>query len=173
MLLVLNASPFHLGKSGEREAIMRSRCRETGMALVFAHGVGGQDELVFDGGSFVMDASGEVQARAPQFEACVLHARLGADAQPKPGELAPIQVLPAQAWAALVSGTRDYVNKNGFPGVLIGLSGGIDSALVLAIAVDALGPERVRTVMMPSPYTADISWLDARAMAQGLGVRHD
>ncbi len=173
VLLVLNASPFHLGKSGEREAIMRRRCRETGMALVFAHGVGGQDELVFDGGSFVMDAFGEVQARAPQFDACVLAARLGDDAQPEPCELAPIQALPAQAWGALVSGTRDYVNKNGFPGVLIGLSGGIDSALVLAIAVDAIGSARVRTVMMPSPYTADISWLDAREMAQGLGVRHD
>jgi NAD+ synthase (glutamine-hydrolysing) len=173
VLLVLNASPFHLGKSGEREAIMRNRCRETGMALVFAHGVGGQDELVFDGGSFVMDAFGEVQARAPQFDVCVLTAQLDADAQPELGEVAPIQPLQAQAWGALVSGTRDYVNKNGFPGVLIGLSGGIDSALVLAIAVDALGPERVRTVMMPSPYTADISWLDAREMAQGLGVRHD
>ena len=173
VLLVLNASPFHLGKSGEREAIMRARCRETGMALAFAHGVGGQDELVFDGGSFVMDSSGEVQARAPQFEPCVLTATLGAAAQPLEGEVAPIEPLPAQAWRALVSGTRDYVNKNGFPGVLIGLSGGVDSALVLAIAVDALGPGRVRTVMMPSPYTADMSWIDARDMARGLGVRHD
>jgi NAD+ synthase (glutamine-hydrolysing) len=87
--------------------------------------------------------------------------------------VAPIEPLPAQAWRALVSGTRDYVNKNGFPGVLIGLSGGVDSALVLAIAVDALGPERVRTVMMPSPYTADMSWIDARDMARGLDVHHD
>ena len=173
VLLVLNASPFHLGKSQAREDIMRQRCRETGMALAFAHGVGGQDELVFDGGSFVMDAQGQVLARAPQFEECLLVAGFDAGGAPQAGPRAEIQPLPAQAWGALVTGTRDYVNKNGFPGVLIGLSGGVDSALVLAVAVDALGPERVRTVMMPSPYTADISWLDARAMAQGLGVRHD
>ncbi|OZB61394.1 MAG: NAD+ synthase [Thiomonas sp. 13-66-29] len=173
VLLVLNASPFHLGKSQAREDIMRRRCLETGMALVFAHGVGGQDELVFDGGSFVMDAQGQVLARAPQFEECLLVAGFDAHGAPQAGLRAEIQPLPAQAWDALVTGTRDYVNKNGFPGVLIGLSGGVDSALVLAVAVDALGPERVRTVMMPSPYTADISWLDAREMAQGLGVRHD
>ncbi len=171
VLLVLNASPCHLGKSGEREAVMRQRCRETGMALVFAHGVGGQDELVFDGGSFVLDAAGEPCLRAPQFEACLPIARFDG-ARPVPGELAPPMSLQRQAWSALVTGTRDYVRKNGFPGVLIGLSGGVDSALVLAIAVDALGPERVHTVMMPSPYTADISLEDARDMAQRLGVRH-
>ncbi|MBW4049080.1 MAG: NAD+ synthase [Proteobacteria bacterium] len=173
VLLVLNASPFHLGKSGEREAIMRTRCQETGMALAFAHGVGGQDELVFDGGSFVMDSDGRVQARAPQFDETLLSVTLDDAGSPQPGSLATVQSLHAQAWGALVTGTRDYVQKNGFPGVLIGLSGGVDSALVLAIAVDALGPQRVRTVMMPSPYTADISWIDAREMAQGLGVRYD
>ena len=173
VLLVLNASPFHLGKSGEREAIMRTRCHETGMALAFAHGVGGQDELVFDGGSFVMDAAGRVQARAPQFDEALLSVTLDDAGSPQPGSVATVQSLHAQAWGALVTGTRDYVQKNGFPGVLIGLSGGVDSALVLAIAVDALGPRRVRTVMMPSPYTADMSWQDAREMAQGLRVQYD
>jgi NAD+ synthase (glutamine-hydrolysing) len=143
------------------------------MALAFAHGVGGQDELVFDGGSFVMDADGRVQARAPQFDEALLSVTLDGAGSPQPGSLATVQSLQAQAWGALVTGTRDYVQKNAFPGVLIGLSGGVDSALVLAIAVDALGPQRVRTVMMPSPYTADISWMDAREMAQGLGVRYD
>ena len=172
VLLVLNASPFHLGKSAEREAVMRLRCRENDMPVVFAHGVGGQDELVFDGGSFVLDRRGEACVRAPQFEDCLLLARFEAgDAQP--GALAPPASLHQQAWAALVTGTRDYVRKNGFRGVLIGLSGGIDSALVLAVAVDALGPQQVRTVMMPSAYTADISLEDARDMAQRLGVRHD
>ena len=172
VLLVLNASPFHLGKSGEREAMMRRRCRETGMALVFAHGVGGQDELVFDGGSFVLDAAGEACLRAPQFEECLLLARFDG-ARPVPGEIAAPASLHRQAWSALVTGTRDYVRKNGFPGVLIGLSGGVDSALVLAIAVDALGPQNVYTVMMPSPYTAPISLEDAREMARRVGVRHD
>ncbi len=171
VLLVLNASPFHLGKSGEREAVMRQRCRETGMALVFAHGVGGQDELVFDGGSFALDAAGEPCLRAPQFEPCLPIVRFDG-ARPLPGELAAPMSLHRQAWSALVTGTRDYVRKNGFPGVLIGLSGGVDSALVLAIAVDALGPEQVHTVMMPSPYTADISLEDAREMSRRLGVRH-
>ncbi len=172
VLLVLNASPFHLGKSGEREEMMRRRCRETGMALVFAHGVGGQDELVFDGGSFVLDAGGEACLRAPQFEERLLLARFDG-ARPVPGEIAAPASLHRQAWSALVTGTRDYVRKNGFPGVLIGLSGGVDSALVLAIAVDALGPRNVYTVMMPSPYTAPISLEDAREMARRLGVRHD
>ncbi len=171
VLLVLNASPFHLGKSAEREAVMRRRCRENHMALVFAHGVGGQDELVFDGGSFVLDAAGEPCLRAPQFESCLPLARFDGP-RALPGSMAPPACLHQQAWSALVTGTRDYVNKNGFPGVLIGLSGGVDSALVLAIAVDALGADRVHTVMMPSPYTAPISLEDAREMACRLGVRH-
>lgn len=171
VLLVLNASPFHLGKSAEREQVMRLRCRENHMALVFAHCVGGQDELVFDGGSFVLDCGGETCVRAPQFEECLVLARFDG-ARALPGDMAEPASLHQQAWSALVSGTRDYVLKNGFPGVLIGLSGGVDSALVLAIAVDALGPERVHTVMMPSPYTAAMSLDDAREMARRLGVRH-
>ena len=171
VLCVLNASPFHLGKLAEREARMAARARALGMPLLYAHLAGGQDEVVFDGASFALDATGSVQARAPMFdEALTLVQMTG----PTPtGAVAEVPTLEAQAWAALVVGVRDYVNKNGFPGVIIGLSGGIDSALVLAIAVDALGAARVRTVMMPSPYTAEISWLDARDMAQRLGVRYD
>jgi len=172
LLCVLNASPFHLDKAGEREARMGERARATARPLVYAHLVGGQDEVVFDGASFAVDAEGRVTARAPAFEAATLMLELAADGTPR-GPLAPVPELEAQAWAALVTGVRDYLGKNGFPGAIIGLSGGIDSALVLAIAVDALGADRVRTVMMPSPYTADISWLDAREMAARLGVRYD
>ena len=172
LLLVLNASPFHLGKADAREAIMAQRCRETGLALAFAHGVGGQDELVFDGASFVLDVDGSTVARAPQFEPALLLVAFDG-ARPRPQPLAERLPREAQAWRALVLGTRDYVRKNGFPGVIIGLSGGVDSALVLAVAVDALGADAVRTVMMPSPYTADISLHDAAQMAARLGVRHE
>jgi NAD+ synthase (glutamine-hydrolysing) len=172
LLCVINASPFHLDKAGEREARMGERARACARPLVYAHLVGGQDEVVFDGASFAVDAAGTVTARAPSFEEATLLLELDAGAAPR-GAVAPVPALEAQAWAALVTGVRDYLGKNGFPGAIIGLSGGIDSALVLAVAVDALGAERVRTVMMPSPYTADISWLDAREMAARLGVRHD
>ena len=172
LLCVLNASPFHLDKAGERETRMSERARATGRPLLYSHLVGGQDEVVFDGASFAVDATGRITARAAAFEACSLMLDLAADGTPR-GPVAAVPELEAQAWAALVSGVRDYVGKNGFPGAIIGLSGGVDSALVLAIAVDALGADRVRTVMMPSPYTADISWLDAREMARRLGVRYD
>ena len=169
--LVLNASPFHLEKIGEREERMAERARETGMPVVYAHLVGGQDEVIFDGASFATDITGKVTARAPMFEEHLL--MLDVDGESARGELAPVPAPEAQAWQALVLGVRDYIGKNGFPGAIIGLSGGIDSALVLAIAVDALGAERVRAVMMPSRYTADISWIDAREMAAWLGVRYD
>ncbi|MBX3602114.1 MAG: NAD+ synthase [Rubrivivax sp.] len=172
LLCVINASPFHVDKAGEREARMAERARACARPVVYAHLVGGQDEVVFDGASFAVDAAGRLTARAPAFEEATLLLDVDAGATPR-GAIAPVPSLEAQAWAALVTGVRDYLGKNGFPGALIGLSGGIDSALVLAIAVDALGAERVRTVMMPSPYTADISWLDAREMARRLGVRHD
>ena len=171
-LLVLNASPFHLGKADEREARMAERCRATGLPLFFSHLVGGQDEVVFDGASFALDGRGAVVARAPAFEETTLLVDLPAGSAPA-GPIAPLPSLEAQAWQALVVGVRDYVGKNGFPGAIIGLSGGIDSALVLAVAVDALGADKVRTVMMPSLYTADISWLDAAEMARRLGVRYD
>ena len=172
VLCVLNASPFHLDKAFEREQRMGERARATGCPLMYAHLVGGQDEVVFDGASFAVDAQGRVQARAPMFEPALTLVEVGTDGQVR-GPIAPIPEVPAQAWSALVTGVRDYVGKNGFPGAIIGLSGGIDSALVLAVAVDALGAERVRTVMMPSAYTAEISWIDARDMAARLGVRYD
>ncbi len=172
LLCVLNASPFHLDKAGEREARMADRARAVGRPLLYAHLVGGQDEVVFDGASFALDASGTVTARAPAFEPALLLLEVAADGSAH-GSVAELPCIESQAWSALVTGVRDYLGKNGFPGALIGLSGGIDSALVLAVAVDALGADRVRAVMMPSPYTADISWLDARDMAARLGVHYD
>ena len=170
-LCVLNASPFHLGKVAEREQRMAERARAVGLPLLYAHLTGAQDEVVFDGASFAVDAQGRVGARAPMFEEALTIVEVTADAVR--GEVAEVPCIEAQAWAALVTGVRDYIGKNGFPGAIIGLSGGVDSALVLAVAVDALGADRVRTVMMPSPYTAEISWVDARDMAQRLGVRYD
>ncbi|RQO56457.1 NAD+ synthase [Paucibacter sp. KBW04] len=172
VLCVLNASPFHLGKVEEREQRMAERVAQIGMPLLYSHLVGGQDEVVFDGASFALDAQGRVAARAPMFEEDLTLIEVGADGAVR-GQVLPLPEMEAQAWAALVTGVRDYIGKNGFPGALIGLSGGIDSALVLAVAVDALGADKVRTVMMPSPYTADISWIDARDMAERLGVRYD
>ncbi|HVO06586.1 MAG TPA: NAD+ synthase [Burkholderiaceae bacterium] len=172
VLCVLNASPFHLGKAGEREARMGERAQAVGAPLLYAHLVGGQDEIVFDGASFATDASGRVVVRGPSFETGLVWIDLDEDGTPS-GDCSELPGLEQQAWSALVVGVRDYMGKNRFPGAVIGLSGGIDSALVLAVAVDALGADRVRTVMMPSPYTADISWLDAREMAHRLGVRYD
>jgi len=128
--------------------------------------------MIFDGASFAVDANGRLAARAPMFDEALAIVEVGAGGAVR-GEVVEVPSIESQAWSALVLSVRDYVGKNGFPGVIIGLSGGIDSALVLAIAVDALGADRVRTVMMPSPYTADISWIDAREMAQRLGVRYD
>jgi NAD+ synthase (glutamine-hydrolysing) len=172
VLCVINASPFHLDKAGDREERMAERARDVGLPLLYSHLVGGQDEVVFDGASFALDAAGALTARAPSFEEALCLLDIGDDLVPR-GECVPVPEIEAQAWAALVTGVRDYLGKNGFPGAIIGLSGGIDSALVLAIAVDALGADKVRTVMMPSPYTADISWIDARDMAARLGVRYD
>ena len=171
-LAVINASPFHLGKAEEREERMARRAVESGLPLLYSHLVGGQDEVVFDGASFAVDAQGVVRARAASFAEEVLPVEVSAAGEVS-GPLSPAPSLESQAWAALVTGVRDYLGKNGFPGAIIGLSGGIDSALVLAIAVDALGADQVRAVMMPSPYTADISWIDARDMARRLGVQYD
>jgi len=175
LLAVINASPFHVGKGGEREARMRERVLACGLPLVYAHLVGGQDEVVFEGHSFVLNADGSLAGRAPSFMENSLLAKVeqAQDAIKISASIAPERTPDADLWDALVLGVRDYIGKNGFPGVLLGLSGGIDSALVLAIAVDALGRDRVRAVMMPSPYTADISWIDAREMAHRLGVRYD
>ena len=143
------------------------------MPLVYVNAVGGQDELVFDGGSFALNSQGEVAMAMPQFESALGFVSTNASGGLQPGVVSQTQSVEAQAYQALVLGVRDYVNKNRFPGVIIGLSGGVDSALVLAIAVDALGAGKVRAVMMPSRYTADISWIDAREMAQNLGVQYD
>ena len=175
MLAVINASPFHVGKGYEREEMMRQRVQETGLPLVYAHLVGGQDEVVFEGHSFALNADGSVAGRAPSFKENMFAALVEpAQAAMKiVASVEPVRTPERDLWDALVLGVRDYVGKNGFPAAILGLSGGIDSALVLAIAVDALGADKVRAVMMPSPYTADISWLDAREMAQRMGVRYD
>jgi len=175
LLAVINASPFHLGKGDEREQMMRERVKACGLPLLYAHLVGGQDEVVFEGRSFALNADGSLAARAPGFEECkllVLATRVPTTIGLS-GAVAASCSTDADLWDALVLGLRDYIGKNGFPSVILGLSGGIDSALVLAIAVDALGKERVRAIMMPSPFTADISWIDARDMALRLGVRYD
>jgi NAD+ synthase (glutamine-hydrolysing) len=175
VLAVINASPFHVGKGGERVARMADRARAVNLPLVYAHLVGGQDEVVFDGASFALDADGTLAARAPGFQEdlfSVQAERMG-DGVKLSGPLAHERTPEADLWDALVLGVRDYIGKNGFPGVLLGLSGGIDSALVLAVAVDALGRDKVRAVMMPSPYTADISLADARDMASRLGVPYE
>ncbi|MES3009679.1 MAG: NAD+ synthase [Pseudomonadota bacterium] len=175
LLAVINASPFHVGKGDEREQTMRERVLDCGLPLIYAHLVGGQDEVVFEGRSFALNADGTVACRAPSFEEKLVEVQVESigGALEFVAEVSPEPTPEADLWAALVLGVRDYIGKNGFPGAILGLSGGIDSALVLAIAVDALGKDRVRTVMMPSPYTADISWIDAREMAQRLGVRYD
>lgn len=172
LLLVLNASPYHLDKYEDRAAVLRRRIAATGMPAVYANLVGGQDELVFDGGSFVLDSLGHETCRLPQFEEALGLVDISSG-EPQPGSKAPLLSIEAQVYAALVLGVRDYIGKNGFPGALIGLSGGIDSALTLAVAVDALGADKVRAVMMPSPYTADISLDDSRQMVKTLGVRYD
>lgn len=175
LLLVINASPFHVGKGGEREVMMRERCQATGLPLVYAHLVGGQDEIVFEGHSFALQADGALAGRAESFRENLFQIEVvrGVGTITLSAIIAPTRSPEADLWDALVLGVRDYLGKNGFPGALLGLSGGIDSALVLAIAVDAVGADKVRTVMMPSPYTADISWLDARDMVERMQVRYD
>ena len=175
VIAVINASPFHVGKGDEREQMMRARVQACGLPLVYAHLVGGQDEVVFEGHSFALNADGTVAGRAPSFveDAFEIDVSRTSPAIQLKAMIAPVRTPEADLWDALVLGVRDYIGKNGFPGVLLGLSGGIDSALVLAVAVDALGKDKVRTVMMPSPYTADISWIDSREMAQRMGVRYD
>ncbi len=172
VLLVLNASPFHASKLIDRENMARERVLATGLPVVYANLVGGQDELVFDGGSFVMDGAGVVRQRLPQFESLVQTVTLDGAAVAQGNCVAPLP-LEQEIYGALVLGVRDYITKNGFPGAIIGLSGGIDSALTLCIAVDALGADKVRAVMLQSPYTAQMSLDDSRALVAALGVRYD
>jgi NAD+ synthetase len=171
VLLVLNASPYHVGKQRVRQEVMRERVAETGLSVVYVNQVGGQDELVFDGGSFVLNRGGVVTHQLPAFEEALELVTL-TDGEPQPGEIAAPLSTEAEVYRALQLGVRDYVGKNGFPGVLLGISGGIDSALTLAVAVDALGADRVRAVMMPSQYTASMSVEDARVEVKALGVRY-
>jgi len=171
VLLVLNASPFHGGKQAERLHVARERIAESGLPLLYVNMVGGQDELVFDGASFALDTSGTLSAQFPTFEAG-LHMVELEDLQPR-GEMSTQPEFDASVYQALVLGVRDYVGKNGFPGVLVGSSGGIDSALTLTIAVDAIGAERVQAVMMPSQFTASMSLEDAEQLAINLGIRYD
>ena len=176
VLAVINASPYHVGKEGERVARMAERAQAAGLPLIYAHLVGGQDEVIFDGASFALQADGSTAAQAASFKEEIAYlelARQDGVVRVIPQTVPAARGATAQLWDALVLGVRDYIGKNGFPGAILGLSGGIDSALVLAVAVDALGRDKVRAVMMPSPYTADISWIDAREMARRLGVRYD
>lgn len=172
VLLVPNGSPYHMGKLHQRVEVMQQNVSVCGMSLVYANLVGGQDELIFDGNSFVLDQAGQLCASLPHCQEALQICEFDG-ASPVQGEIAVTLSDEAQVYQALVLGVRDYVGKNGFPGVLLGLSGGVDSALTLAIAVDALGADKVRAVMMPSPYTADISLLDSRDMVQRLSVRYD
>ena len=172
VLLVLNASPCHLGKQQERYRMARARAAESGLPVLYANMVGGQDELVFDGASFAMQADGSIAWQAPAFVAGTTTVRW-VDGVWAPADITPLPDVEEEAYSALVVGVRDYLDKNGFPGAIIGLSGGIDSALTLAVAVDALGADKVRAVMMPSPYTAQMSLDDAAEMARRLGVRYD
>ncbi len=171
VLLVLNASPFHLNKQPERHEVARQRVGECGLPLIYANLVGGQDELVFDGASFALDHTGALTAQFPAFEAGLYWLNL--EAGTPRGDVQALPNTEAMVYQALVLGVRDYVAKNGFPGVLLGLSGGIDSALTLVVAVDAIGAENVQAVMMPSAFTANISLEDAEALAENLKVRYD
>ncbi|GAB2716428.1 NAD+ synthase [Kitasatospora kifunensis] len=200
LLLVVNGSPYERNKDDQRLELVRRRAAEAGCALAYLNMVGGQDELVFDGDSLVVDADGQVLARAPQFEESLLvvdlelptasvtaaagsrfgdglrlvHTDLGGEPRPRPaqpaGEIAPGLTDEAEIYAALVTGTRAYVRKNGFTSVLIGLSGGIDSALVAAIAVDAIGAQNVTCVSMPSQYSSQHSKDDAAELARRTGL---
>ncbi|MEN8108551.1 MAG: NAD+ synthase [Pseudomonadota bacterium] len=173
LLVNLNASPYHTGKGFDREVLLEQRASETGLPVVYVNLVGGQDELVFDGGSVVLNASGEVTSRAPDCVEGLFPVDFslnGLAVTPLPGECVAHLDTVESIYRVLVLGVRDYIRKNRFPGVVIGLSGGIDSALTLAIAVDAIGADNVEAIMMPSRYTAGMSCEDARAEAGSLGV---
>jgi NAD+ synthase (glutamine-hydrolysing) len=173
LLFTLNASPYHMEKARERETLAQTRSQETGVPLVYVNLVGGQDELVFDGASFVADAHGTVTQRCPAFEEGLYQVEFeyqNENVVPRQQPLQPNPSLEEEIYNALVLGVRDYVSKNRFPGVAIGLSGGIDSALTLCIAVDALGAECVEALMMPSRFTSTMSLEDAAAQAKAMGV---
>ena len=171
LLISLNASPYHMDKLMTRHEVLAERVTETGLSVIYVNLVGGQDELVFDGGSFVLDSTGKVTQQLPNFVETLSYVEY-VNHQPQLGAISPKLSLAATVYNALKLGLQDYVNKNGFPSVVLGLSGGIDSALTLAIAVDALGSERVKVVMMSSEFTANISVDDAIEMANLVGVKY-
>ncbi len=176
LIAVINGSPYSLDYQNRREEVVRERVRDSGLPVVYVNLLGGQDELVFDGGSFVMDANGEVVQRVAPFVESLTAVDIDlidGKAVPRRGHIEPLLSREASVYHALVLGVRDYVEKHGFPGVVLGLSGGIDSALTLAIAVDALGADRVHVVMMPSRYTSQMSLDDAALQARTLNVRYD
>lgn len=176
VLVAINGSPYKLDSQSIREEVVRKRVTEIGIPAIYLNMVGGQDELVFDGGSFAMDADGDVVFRAPAFQEDLYRVHLSADGSgvvPQAAEITPLLAKEQSVYEALVCGTRDYVAKNQFPGVIIGLSGGVDSALVLAVACDALGADHVRTVMMPFRYTSTMSQEDAAKQADIHNVRYD
>ena len=175
-IVAINGSPFEIRSQEKREAVVQKRIGEVGIPLVYVNHVGGQDELVFDGGSFIMDADGRVTCRAVAFEECTPAVILRGTARgvvPGEAEVTPTGERIATVYRALVTGTRDYVKNHGFPGVIVGLSGGIDSALVVAIACDAIGPERVRAVQMPFRYTSTMSQEDSERQAETFGIQYD
>jgi len=175
-VIAINGSPYEVGTQAKREQTVRARIAEVGVPVIYLNMVGGQDELVFDGGSFVMDSDGDVRFRAQPFEERLYEVVLEGTAKgvvPEPADCASPLATEESVYRALVTGTRDYVTKHGFPGVVIGLSGGIDSALVLSIACDAIGADKVRAVMMPFRYTSTMSQEDAAEQAATLGVRYD
>ncbi|MGS2717972.1 NAD+ synthase [Eionea flava] len=182
LLININASPFHQHKQQERLALLSKRAKQGDMAIVYVNQVGGQDELVFDGGSFVVNSDGQCQMQAPLYQEGLFLAQCqvvggGSKAVAMFSPSKTLTLLPSSSleivYQALVLGLRDYVNKNGFEKVILGLSGGIDSALTLAIAVDALGAKRVSALMMPFLYTSSLSKEDAAAQAKSLGVHYD
>ncbi len=175
-IIAINGSPYDVSSQASRETQLRQRIAEVRIPVIYVNMVGGQDELVFDGGSFAMSAEGDICFRAPSFEEDLHEIELHATASgvvPQTGICAPILATEASVYNALVSGTRDYITKHGFPGVILGLSGGIDSALVATIACDAIGPDRVRAVMMPFRYTSNMSKEDAAKQAEMLGFHYD
>ena len=175
VLLNLNASPYRQGKCQLREVEVRRRVAESGLPIVYVNQVGGQDELVFDGGSFVISANGQKVARAPAWREGLFPVNITREQDGQVnlvGEVVAKESDLEMIYRGLVVGLRDYIEKNDFPSVVIGLSGGIDSAMTLALAVDALGSDRVKTVMMPSKYTSQMSLDDAAEMASLLNVTH-
>ena len=175
-VIAINGSPYEIGSQANRESQLQLRVAQVGVPVIYVNMVGGQDELVFDGGSFAMSVDGEVCFRAPAFDEGLFAVELQGTAsgvKPQAGTCVEQLQTEASVYKALVTGTRDYITKHGFPGVILGLSGGIDSALVAAIACDAIGPDRVRAVMMPFRYTSNMSQEDAAKQAAMLGIRYD